>query len=260
MPRKPRVESPIDYYHVMMRGNNDEKIFNTKDLKNYFLECIKNRDEEVDVNITTYCVMDNHVHLLLKSDLHNLASFTKKINTKYAIRYNYIKDRRGHVFQDRFRSEAIYDERHLLSVVRYIHNNPVKAKMVNSPHEYKWSSYIEFINKNEIICSKQKELLYGIFGSIDKFKDFHKIEDTNIYLDTKEDIDEFKLYTAQHIISTYFKEKGINHINEIRNQFYHYEAIINLLLKGTTFSNRQIASLVGIDKSIVNTIKKQNIH
>lgn len=259
MPRKPRVESPIDYYHVMMRGNNDEKIFNTKDLKSYFLECIKSQEED-EVNITTYCVMDNHVHLLLKSNLGNLASFAKKINTKYALRYNSIKDRRGHVFQDRFRSEAIYDERHLLNVVRYIHNNPVKAKMVNSPHDYRWSSYNEFINKNEIICSKQKDLLYGIFGSIDRFKDFHKIEDTNIYLDTKEDMDEFRLYTAQHIISSYFREKGINHINEIRNQFNHYEAIISLLLEGTTLSNRQIANLVGVDKGIVNLIKKQNIH
>jgi REP element-mobilizing transposase RayT len=218
---------------------------------------MKIQNEDILVDIAAYCIMDNHVHLLLKSDLDNLSKFIIKINTKYAMKYNYIYDRIGHVFQDRYKSEAIHDEIYLLNVVRYIHNNPVRAKIVKLPNEYKWSSYNEFLTSNEFICKNQKELLFNIFGSVNKFIDFHKIEDKNECLDTKEDIEELRLETAQLLISNYFKDNGINHIDEIKNQFCHYESMVKILIGSTNLSNRQIATLIGIDKGIVNTIKKQ---
>jgi len=84
--------------------------------------------------------MENHLHLLVKVDIDKLEILMKKLNVKYAMYYNKFADRNGHVFQDRFRSEAVEDYTYLLGVLRYIHNNPVKAKIVGDMLKYKWSS------------------------------------------------------------------------------------------------------------------------
>lgn len=89
--------------------------------------------------VYAYCLMDNHVHLLLNTNHDDLAVIMKSIAVRYASFYNWKYSRTGHVFQDRFKSEPIEDERYLLAVVRYIHNNPIKAGMIEKPADYEWS-------------------------------------------------------------------------------------------------------------------------
>ena len=112
--------------------------------------------------------MDNHVHLLLRvNNGQLLALIMKKINLKYALYYNKIENRNGHLFQNRFRSEAIEDERYLICALAYVHNNPVKAYIVDKAENYKWSSLQEYngvvknlINESTIIGIN--EMLNGI--------------------------------------------------------------------------------------------------
>ena len=90
--------------------------------------------------------MNNHVHFVVKADPSSLAKAIKSLNIKYAMRFNQQRERIGHVFQDRYKSEDIEDDKYLMQVIRYVHINPVKAKLVKSPEEYQWSSYNEYIN------------------------------------------------------------------------------------------------------------------
>ena len=254
MARQARLQSPTQYYHVMMRGNNKEKIFLTPSQKMYFLECIEAQEDEGLKDIAAYCVMDNHVHLVVKSELMDLSDSLKKINTRYAMNFNSMHERIGHVFQGRYKSEVIYDDKYLQNVIRYVHNNPVKAKIVDKPKDYKWTSYNEYTKTNKIISSSQKDFIISCYNGLNKFINFHTEADNSEYLDTKEDLEEFRYELAQRIISNYFNRNGINEINEILKHPYHIEEIIKSLLDKTNLSHRQIAKLLNVSNNMVSNI------
>lgn len=256
MARQARVQSPTDYYHVIMRGNNREGIFSDQSRKQYFKDLLKVQIEEGLIDIAGYCIMDNHVHIAIKADLDNLTKAIKSINIKYAMKFNKEKERIGHVFQDRYKSEIIADDNYLVQVIRYVHNNPVKAKMVRTPGEFKWSSYNEYIEKERgnIVSSEQKEIVLILSNGINKFIDFHRLQDDNEYLEIKEDRDSYRLEKGQEIISEYFKEKGINEAKELNRDPEFLDEIIKKLLNNTNLSHRKIASLLGISNHIVHSI------
>lgn len=259
MPRQARTQSPTDYYHIVMRGNNREYIFNKDEQKRFFLDPIKSQEEDNLIDIVAYCIMDNHVHIVVKAGILDLTKAIKSINIKYAMKYNQQRDRIGHVFQDRYKSETIKDDKYLLQVIRYIHNNPIKAKMVKSIDDYNWSSYNEYINQNTIIESQQKQFILGYFSNnINHFIEFHKQKDDNEYLEIKEDQEIYRLEHAQEIISTYFKEKGITEAKEVTKNLVYLEGIVQELLKHSKLSHRQIASILGISKSIVHKVSADN--
>ena len=257
MARQARLQSPTDYYHIMMRGNNKEKIFARDDLKSYFLDCLTEQYEEGLLDIAAYCIMNNHVHLVIKANFGNLSKALKTINTKYAMRFNYLNDRVGHVFQGRYKSEIIGNDIYLLNVIRYVHNNPIKAKLVKELHSYKWSSFNDYIETNITISGNQKEFVIGCYNSIDKFIEFHKETDNNEYLDTLEEIEEYRMDIAQKIISKYFRDNGINEIIEIVKNPFHIEQLVKLLLNNSRLSQRQIAKLLCISHVWVCEINKQ---
>lgn len=254
MPRRARKHSPTDYYHVMMRGNNKESIFERTTHKMYFLECLEEQNELGTIDIAAYCIMDNHVHIIVKADIMELSNSLKKINTKYAMKFNIQHERIGHVFQGRFKSEAICDDSYLMNVIRYVHNNPVKAKIVNIPKEYKWSSYNEYITTNNIVSSSQKEFIIETYNGISEFTDFHRDIDNNEYLDTKEEIEELRLELAQKIISGYFNDNGINDVKEIIKHPFHLDQIIKRLIEETKLSHRRIAKLLNVGHTMVSNI------
>ena len=249
--RQARMESPTDYYHVMMRGNNRENIFKDKNQKIFFIELLKGSVEDKLVDIAGYCIMDNHVHIIIKSELSNLSKFIKSINTKYAMRFNKQKDRVGHVFQGRYKSEIISDEIYLLQVIRYVHNNPVIARIVKSPDDYRWSSYREYIKVGTIISKEVKEFILDCYGSMGQFIEFHKKDDNQEYLETKEDIEQYRINRGKETISMYLKDKEINKSEVLKLEPTDIDEII-ILLKQLKLSHRQIASLLDISNSRVH--------
>ncbi|HYE09613.1 MAG TPA: transposase [Patescibacteria group bacterium] len=258
MSRQARIQSPTDYYHVMMRGNNRESIFGKDEQKKLFLKSLKMQSDDQLIDIVAYCLMDNHVHIVAKADMTDLSKAIKCINIKYAMSFNQRRDRIGHVFQDRFKSETINDDRYLMQVIRYIHNNPVAAKMAKSPGDYNWSSYNEYMSENIIIHSQQKEFILGCFSyDIEQFLEFHKQKDNNEYLEIKEVIENERLEQAQDIISIYFEQKGLIDAKQVINNSVHLEEIIRYLLKGSRLTHRQIANLLGVSNNVVH---KVNLH
>ncbi len=253
MPRQARIQSPTDYYHIMMRGNNRESIFHRDDEKSFFLDSLKKLEEDHILDLTAYCIMDNHVHIVVKAEPLELAKAMKSINIKYAMKYNQRRNRVGHVFQDRYKSGAIADDKYLLQVIRYVHNNPVKAKVVQSPEEYSWSSYNEYIHENAIINSRQKKFILEFFSNnINKLIEFHKQKDENEYLEVKEDLEKERFDQGQEIISYYFHKKGLTEVKQVFNNTVYLEEIVKELLKRSKLSHRQIANLLQISSSTVH--------
>lgn len=256
MPRQPRVYSNTGIYHIMIRGINGEEIFNKVYYKSKVLNIIREISEELVFYIIAYCIMDNHMHLLLKIGEEELAIFMKRINIKFAMYYNKLENRYGHVFQDRFKSEAVEDERYYLGVLRYIHNNPVKARISNNIINYKWSSINDYINQNTDIISEThlKEIL-GLFKNLDDFIEFHNDYDDIIYIDTKEDKYENIQFVINNIIKDFVGKYGFSDHKQIRKK--QKEELAEMLLKREICSLKEIASLCRLSVKDVVALNKK---
>ena len=177
MARPLRVEYPGAFYHVINRGNNQEKIFkNDRDMEK-FLEYLEIASERFSIIFHTYCLMDNHFHLLVETPEANLSVAMQWINVSYATYFNRKDGRHGHLFQGRFKAVLIDADEYLKNLSRYIHLNPVRAKMVLAPSDYKWSSYSAFIGKIKAPEFLEINWLLSNFGKSKKevkrnFKDF----------------------------------------------------------------------------------------
>ncbi|HHX62524.1 MAG TPA: transposase [Epulopiscium sp.] len=149
MARKLREWYPHTCYHITSRGNRRSDIFKEEADFDAYLKIVSlalaGFEEKSPYELICYCLMDNHVHLLIQTSTQPLGPLMKKINMNYAIyfnkKYNYV----GYLHQDRFHADRVQDSSHLLTVSRYIHLNPVAANMVDLPEEYRYSSYRSFI-------------------------------------------------------------------------------------------------------------------
>ena len=153
MPRQSRQTSGTGIYHVMLRGINQQNIFEDHEDFWKFLELIDQvihpKDELGHIlpprcTFYAYCLMTNHVHLLIREGAEGLASVIKSIGISYALHYNKKYQRKGQLFQDRFKSEPVNDMAYFITLIRYIHQNPIAADLVRHAKDYTWSSYREY--------------------------------------------------------------------------------------------------------------------
>lgn len=188
MTNRPRKVSMTGIYHVFVRGINKEQIFNQKREKNYFKRMIRENKDEYHVEIYSYCIMSNHSHLIIKSEIEELSLFMSKILAKYAKYYNYKHNRNGHVFQNRFGSECIENEKYFWMCLRYIHLNPVKAGMVKKATRYKYSSMGEYlVDEPVIIHEKALAMSKKSFLDFDAFEKFHNERETEVFEDVADE-------------------------------------------------------------------------
>ncbi|MCE0721879.1 transposase [Legionella resiliens] len=147
MARSLRIEFPGALYHITSRGDGQERIYISDEDRNLFLDTLS----EICLRCTwvcyAYCLMDNHYHLLIETPAGNLSKGMQLLNGVYTQKFNRIHNRVGHVFQGRFKAILVDKDIYFLELSRYIVLNPVRAKMVASPHEWKWSSYLATILK-----------------------------------------------------------------------------------------------------------------
>lgn len=165
MTRVARALSELGHYHVMLKGCAGQLIFEDDDDRLYFLNLLNSRFTSAHIRLLAWCLMDNHVHLLF-DDLDNQMSVAMHaIDTAYAKHFNQKTGRRGPVFQERFKSVIISDDKQLLRCVRYIHDNPAKAGISSAPL-YRWSSFHEYFSHPEI-CDC--EGILNLFGGTEAF-------------------------------------------------------------------------------------------
>jgi len=141
MSRPLRIEFSGAVYHITSRGNGKQKIFFKDNDRKIFLNLLWEVVERERWICYAYCLMDNHYHLLVETKRPNLSRGMRELNGIYAQKLNYIKNSVGHVFQSRYKSILVEKDNYLLELCRYIVLNPVRAKMVRNPEDWKWSSY-----------------------------------------------------------------------------------------------------------------------
>ena len=151
MPRRARKQSETGIYHVMLRGIDRQLIFEDSEDYIRFLDIVEECREVCDFQLYAYCLMGNHVHLLLKVQDEGLETIFKRIGGRYVYYYNVKYQRVGHLFQDRFKSEPVDNNEYFLTVLRYIHQNPVKAKLCSKVEEYPFSSFAEYLHESTFV-------------------------------------------------------------------------------------------------------------
>ncbi|MEQ8175210.1 MAG: transposase [Syntrophomonadaceae bacterium] len=258
MPRHSRELSDTGVYHIMLRGNERKNIFQDDEDKLRFLEGIEAKHKEAEFAVYAYCLMDNHVHLLLNQKELELASIMKSIAVRYASYYNWKHSREGHVFQDRYKSEVIEDERYLLAAVRYIHNNPVKAGIAASSDGYTWSSYGDYLlgRRHPWLDT---DFVLGMISdnrtqARHEFKRFSLVADEIAFIEIKENKairtqDEGRTYLAEICRARGWELTRIKEDKRLRT------AIICHLRNNTGLSQRVIADLLDVHKSVVEKVK-----
>ncbi|MFA5271185.1 MAG: transposase [Candidatus Omnitrophota bacterium] len=146
MARPYRLQAENCLYHITSRGDDRKKIFLSEYDFKKFLEYVKYAKNKFKFYLYGYCLMSNHYHLLIETTQANLSRIMQYINTSYTIYYNVKRKRSGHLFQGRFKSILVEADSYFVELTRYIHLNPVRAKMVDNPAKYCWSSYNAYIN------------------------------------------------------------------------------------------------------------------
>ena len=141
MARRLRIHIPDGWYHVMSRGNGGEAIYCTEDDRKRFLGLVAELPERFGTEVHAFVLLHNHYHLLIETPEPNLSQGMRQLNGRYTQGFNRMHDRVGHVFQGRYRAIVLEKESHLLEVCRYVALNPVRAKAVERPEEWNWSSY-----------------------------------------------------------------------------------------------------------------------
>lgn len=230
MPRKRRLESSTGMYHIMVKGINKEKIFNQNREKSYLKKIILKHLEKYAVEIYGYCIMSNHAHFIIRAEIQTLSFFMAAILAEYASYYNYKHKRNGHVFQNRFNSECIEDSNYYWTCLRYIHLNPVKARMVQKVERYKYSSMVEYINNSDVlICRQAIDKVREEFINNQTFLDYHGELGENIFIDIKEEIEMQKVEVAVKIAKRISDKKQLKVIHRIfEEQPYRLEYMMEL--------------------------------
>src|SRR3989442_8289098 len=145
MARKTRAEVEGGLYHVITRGNNRRQIFHSPGDYEKFLSLVAVQKVRLRFFLYAYCLMTNHVHLLIERQADTIGRLMHRVLTGYSQYYNRRYRRVGHLLQGRYKSILCQSDRYLAELVRYIHLNPVRAGMVNQPEDYKYSSHRAYL-------------------------------------------------------------------------------------------------------------------
>ena len=245
MPRQARRQSESGIYHVMLRGINQQQIFEDTEDCNKFIQILHECKAVSEFKLFAYCLMNNHIHLLIKPEKEPIEQVFKRIGARYVYWFNVKYQRVGHLFQDRFKSEPVEDDAYFLMVLRYIHQNPTKAGICKNIEDYKYSSYQEYITKPWLVdtnfvfdmISKKEFIRYNNEANFDKCLE---VEDTPKIRVTDEQ--------AKRIIKTVSKCENSTEFQSLDSKLRdEYIAI----LKQNGLSIRQISRLTGISFGVV---------
>lgn len=245
MARKARTLAGSGIYHVVNRGIGQQILFEDDQDYRRFLKYVKKFSDEEGFEVHAYCLMENHVHLLLHGEAQ-LDRLMKRVGVTYAHYYNEKYDRTGHLFQDRFRSEPVEDPRGLLCVARYIHNNP-QAAGICAREKYRWSSWKEYTIRPVVI---NPQPVLDAAGGVGGFLSFSASEDEKGYLD----ISERRRLTDQAALGVIREKLRLDSGTKLQEMNRARRDSALQALKSSGLSIRQISRLTGISRGIVQDV------
>lgn len=163
MPRKPRLHYPGALYHIVSRGNNRQTVFQSPNDYKRFLTTLHKVKDKKPFHLYAYCLMPNHIHLLMEVGEVPTWIVLQRVLSSYTAYFNHRHRRHGHLFQGRYKAILCEKNNYLLELTRYIHLNPVRAKLVKGSEEWKWSGHAGYLSGNDPLLSQNTVL--GIFGN-----------------------------------------------------------------------------------------------
>ena len=252
MPRVARIKSETGIYHIILRGNNRQVIFQDNEDKMKFLYKLLDYKEVCEYEVYAYCLMGNHVHLVLKEGLEPLDQIMRRIGASYVRWYNDKYERIGNLFQDRFKSEPVETDAYLKTVIRYIHQNPVKACIENHILDYKWSSYQEYIGKvkNTLV---DRDYILEMYNKDIKKAVAAFIAFSNEYRDDKclEIKEKKKRISDCEFIEIFKKKFNIDPTALQREEKVKAEDILKKAMEIEGITTRQLARVTGISANTI---------
>lgn len=254
MPRIARQRSESGIYHIMLRGTNRQEIFHDDEDCDRFLETLDRYKKKSEMKVYAWCLMGNHVHLLLGEGKEEISITMKRIGVSFAWFYNWKYKTMGHLFQDRYKSEKVESDEYLMAVVRYIHQNPVKAGIVRRVDEWKWSSCLGYYGKRYYPSTHlDSELILGIFSGdkesrIKKFKEYNEKVNEDKFLD---DAPRIRL-TDEEARAEIIKQTSGYEIPEIKSlPKIQRDEILTRIKEIKGLSQRQAARILGISPNLL---------
>ena len=268
MPRHSREQSGTGIYHMMLRGINRQSIFEDDEDYIRFISLLRSLVQRFDDNgrplptqctIYAYCLMNNHIHLLVKEQTDSISTTIKRVAVSYAYYFNRKYSRNGHLFQDRFKSEPVNDMTYFVTLMKYIHQNPVKAEIVDNIDNYRWSSWHEYVSANPhlpSVCNvqsvfkriNQKDLIKLISSPIEMFEDPLEKEDEKTVLHHVCDSE------ARDLLRKLCSNSNLSIIQTFQRK--ERNSIIESALK-YGLGIRQLARLTGVSYGIIQRINEK---
>jgi len=250
MTRQARVESNAGIYHVMLRGINRQNIFEEREDYERFKECLSGVKKKCGIKLFGYCLLSNHIHILTGTDREPIGTSLKRICVSYVFWYNRKYNRQGPLFQDRFKSEPVEDDIYLLSALRYIHQNPVKAGICSRLRDYQWSSYIDYMDGGDGFTDTGDVLNMFSLKNSDQIRLFEKFmneENDAVFADIGE-----RVYTSDEVIrEKIIKVCGARSVGEFQLLSHDERLKAVRALRDEGISIRQIVRMTGEPFGIV---------
>ena len=248
--RKSREKSGSGIYHIILRGINRQSIFEDDEDRLKLIEDLAKYKEISQCRIFAYCLMDNHVHLLLQETQEPISMMIQRVSSSYVIWYNHKHERCGHLFQERFKSEAVETDSYFLTVLRYIHQNPIKAKIASDVAAYQWNSYSEYVERAQIVDRAYALSMFSDKSNeaIGRFVQFLRETNRDVCLEISEVKVNVSDDTLRQRVRQQFGIDAIKICNEMREKQDHILQVLKEI-DGTII--RQIARITGLSSTRV---------
>ena len=261
MPRYRRQKSMTGVNHIMVRGVGGMKIFHDDEDRQRYLDTLLRFKGENNFEIYAYSLMPNHVHLLVRELDEQSCSFMKRIGVSHAYQFNTKYIRVGHLYQDRYRSEAIETIASLFRCKRYLHKNASAAGLVKLPCDYPWSSYKHYLE------AKNTSLLVNTDFILDQFSEnrMEAIKRLKEFTEEEDDDDNFLDYDGIHskikinssdwpkILELILDKHKIS-LESLRKEKYNRKrkVVLQEIKSATGFPVRELSRLLGISKDTIS--------
>lgn len=247
-----RQDVVTSFLHVMVQGVNKEFIFKNEKYIKYYLKIINEYKLEYNFTIIAYCIMNNHAHFLIHTkDIKDFGKFMQKVNLKYSTMYNKEEKRCGVLFRNRYKSEPISDIKYLINCIKYIHNNPVKAKMVDKCEDYEYSSYKDYVKDEGLAKSPIMNEIFG--NNCDYKRMFENINDRK-FMDIEKNTDEEIRQYILNGITDFENEYLVNTIEILSNRKI-FRNLIQYLNENCGFKYIEIQRFFDVSKTTLTRIR-----
>jgi len=254
MPRRARVKSESGIYHIILRGINRQIIFEDEEDNQRFLQALQRAKEISGFELYAYCLMSNHIHILLRIVNEPLEQIMRRLCGSYVYWYNRKYERIGNLFLDRFKSEPVKDDTYFLTVLRYIHQNPYKTGLVKDLGSYVWSSYSIYNNysgnKSRLVDPEFALKIFhkDIYTAVKVFIEFHKAvhDDTCLEIEDNQRLTDLE---AGEMIKSLFQVTSGHELQKFDQK--QRDTYLRQLKSKYNLSIRQIERLTGINRGII---------